>query len=125
MVVWHFFFNLKNLTRDGHEKAIWCVEQVFWITMQVLMKILCVIDFVILFSMVQAFQGKIWKEKRLEAGKIKLKICSHNQCQNGDQTPNIYCISFVTIFLTTFCPFFVAAKLETNKTNLKNSKSTS
>jgi hypothetical protein len=41
--------------------------------MQVLMKILCVIDLLILFSMVQAFQGKIWKEKRLEVGKMKLK----------------------------------------------------
>jgi hypothetical protein len=34
-------------------------EQVFSITMQVLMKILCVIDFLILFSVAQAFQGKI------------------------------------------------------------------
>jgi len=96
--------------------------------MQVLMKILYVIDFLILFSMVQTFQGQIWKKKRLEVGKMKLKICSsltHIQCQNGDQGPNIYYISFLTIFITTFFPFFVTLKLENSKANSNNSKSTS
>jgi hypothetical protein len=78
--------------------------------------------------MVQAFQGKIWKEERLEVGKMNLKIClslTHIQCQNSDQAPNIYYISVVTIFITTFCAFFVVFKLKTSEANLNNSKSTS
>ncbi len=79
-------------------------EQVFWIIMQVLMKILCVIDFFIFIFNGPSLPKKNMKREKTKSWKNETKILfAHIQCQNGDQTLNNYYISFATIFIITFC----------------------